>query len=672
MTRITKSLTALTLAGGLIGAVPASAQDENVMIVFDGSNSMWGQIDGTAKIEIARNVMDNLLGDWAETRNVGLMAYGHRRRGDCSDIEILVQPGADTRAGILDRIGAITPTGKTPLTSAIEQAATSLSYTDMPATVVLISDGLESCERDPCAVSQTLEQAGIGFTAHVVGFGLNDADAGALSCIAENTGGQYLSARNADELGAALSAVGSAVAAAPEPEPEPEPEPKYDVTLTAPDTALAGSAFEVSWTGAVSSSDFITVVPAGSDEGTVEGHVRTRDNSGDTLRAPGEPGLYEVRYVLGKGRRTLASSPIELTEPEVTLTAPDTALAGSAFEVSWTGAVSSSDFITVVPAGSDEGTVEGHVRARDNSDDTLRAPGEPGLYEVRYVLGKGRRTLASSPIELTEPEVTLTAPDTALAGSAFEVSWTGAVSSSDFITVVPAGSDEGIVEGHVRVRDDSEDDLRAPGQTGLYEVRYVLEEGRRTLASQRIEVTEPEVTLAAPNEIRAGSAFPVTWTGTVSRSDYITIVPMGAKVGARETHFRVRDDTENDLTAPTETGFYEIRYVLEEGRRTLAMQPIEVLAEDATLERGASLDAPETAAAGSTITVGWTVENESADQRITVARADQAIFTWVVAVKLDTPSPLEITLPEEPGSYELRLLDLVEQEVLVRQPIQID
>ncbi len=674
MTRITKSLTALTLGGGLIGAVPASAQDENVMVVFDGSNSMWGQIDGTAKIEIARNVMDNLLGDWAETRNVGLMAYGHRRRGDCSDIEILVQPGADTRAGILDRIGAITPTGKTPLTSAIEQAATTLSYTDTPATVVLISDGLESCERDPCAVSQALEQAGIGFTAHVVGFGRSDADAGALSCIAENTGGQYLSAGNADELGAALSAVGTAVAAAPEPEPvpEPEPEPKYEVTLATPDTALAGSAFEVSWTGAVSSSDFITVVPAGSDEGTVEGHVRTRDNSGDTLRAPGEPGLYEVRYVLGKGRRTLASSPIELTEPEVTLTAPDTALAGSAFEVSWTGAVSSSDFITVVPAGTDEGTVEGHVRARENSGDTLRAPGEPGLYEVRYVLGQGRRTLASSPIEVTEPEVTLAAPDTALAGSAFEVSWTGAVSGSDYVTIVPVGSDDGARENHFRVRDDNENDLRAPGQTGLYEVRYVLEEGRRTLASQRIEVTEPEVTLAAPNEIRAGSAFPVTWTGTVSRSDYITIVPMGANAGARETHFRVRDDTENDLTAPTETGFYEIRYVLEEGRRTLAMQPIEVLAEDATLERGASLDAPETAAAGSTITVGWTVENESADQRITFARADQAIFTWVVAVKLDTPSPLEITLPEEPGSYELRVLDLVEQEVLVRQPIQID
>ena len=103
---------AAALSLGLTGT--AQAADENVMVVFDGSNSMWGQIDGTAKIEIARGVMENLLGDWTEDRKVGLMAYGHRQRGDCSDIETLVAPGADTRAAILDRINAITPTGKTP------------------------------------------------------------------------------------------------------------------------------------------------------------------------------------------------------------------------------------------------------------------------------------------------------------------------------------------------------------------------------------------------------------------------------------------------------------------------------------------------------------------------------------------------------------------------------
>jgi Ca-activated chloride channel family protein len=379
-----------------------------------------------------------------------------------------------------------------------------------------------------------------------------------------------------------------------------------------------------------------------------------------------------VRYVLDEGRRTLASQQIEVTEPEVSLSAPDTALAGSAFEVSWTGAISGNDYITVVPMGADEGTRENHFRVRDYDAKDLRAPSETGLYEVRYVLDEGRRTLASQQIEVTEPEVSLSAPDTALAGSAFEVSWTGAISGNDYITIVPMGADEGTRENHFRVREYDAKDLRAPSETGLYEVRYVLDEGRRTLASQQIEVTEPEVTLTAPAEIRAGSSISVTWTGTVSGSDYVTIVPMGTDEGARETHFRVRDNSEDSFAAPDQTGFYEIRYVLDEGRRTLASQPIEVLAADAALEQGASLDAPDSAAAGSTITVGWEVEAESADQRITIARADQAIFTWETAVRLEGQSPLEITLPDDPGGYELRLLDLVEQEVLARKPIQVE
>ncbi|SEL39772.1 Ca-activated chloride channel family protein, partial [Roseovarius nanhaiticus] len=268
----------LSLVGTLAYSTAAYAADENVMIVFDGSNSMWGQIDGTAKIEIARDVMENLLGEWTADRNVGLMAYGHRRRGDCTDIETLVTPAQDTRAGILERIGAITPTGKTPLTSAVERAATEMSYTDMPATVILISDGLESCERDPCALADALEKGGVGFTAHVVGFGLGDADASALSCLADRTGGQYLSAGNADELGKALASVSEAVSTPePAPEPQPEPEPEYDVTLDGPATALAGDKIRVNWTGTVAPQDFITIVPMGADEGSAENYIRVSD-----------------------------------------------------------------------------------------------------------------------------------------------------------------------------------------------------------------------------------------------------------------------------------------------------------------------------------------------------------------------------------------------------------
>ncbi|MEF2554445.1 VWA domain-containing protein [Aurantimonas sp. A2-1-M11] len=669
---VSQTIALAFLLGAIACTAPeAAAEDENVMIVFDGSNSMWGQIDGTAKIEIARGVMENLLGDWTESRQVGLMAYGHRRRGDCSDIETLVAPEPDTRTRILDRIGAITPTGKTPLTGAVEQAATVLSYTDTPATVILISDGLESCDRDPCTLAKTLETRGIGFTAHVVGFGLGDADASALSCIAEETGGRYISAGNADELGDALAAVGSAVVDAA-PEPAPAPEPQYDVTLTAPGTALAGSAFDVSWTGTVAGSDFITVVPMGADEGSQDNHFRVRDNDEHQLRAPAETGLYEVRYVLNEGRRTLASQPIEVTEPEVTLTVPGTALAGSAFDVSWTGTVAGSDFITVVPMGADEGSQDNHFRVRDNDEHRLRAPGETGLYEVRYVLNEGRRTLASQPIEVTDPKVTLTAPDSALAGSAFDVSWTGTVAGGDFITVVPMGADEGSQDNHFRVRDNDEHQLRAPAETGFYEVRYVRNEGRRTLASQPIEVTEPEVTLTAPDKIRAGDPIQVSWTGGVSGGDFVTVVPMGAEEGRQDGHFRVRDNSEDELRAPAETGMYEIRYVLNEGRRTLARQPIEILAEDASLENGATLEAPDSAVAGTTIDVGWSTTRGSADQRITLARADQAIFTWITAVRIEGDRPVAITLPDAPGGYELRFLDVAKQEILARHAIQVN
>ena len=280
-------------------ATPAALADEDVMVVFDGSNSMWGQIDGVAKIEIARDVMDNLLGEWTTTRQVGLMAYGHRRRGDCSDIETLITPAAGTSGDIQTQVNGITPTGKTPLTAAVEQAAEELSYTDRPATVILISDGLESCERDPCALARALEKGGVGFTAHVVGFGLGrDADAASLACIAEETGGQFIQASNADELGAALSTVGTAVAAAPAPEPEPEPEPELPaITVTAPATAVVGSIFDVSWSMTNDPEDFITIVPVGATKGSYADYTYAGEGLSGSIRAQSKPGMYEIRYL---------------------------------------------------------------------------------------------------------------------------------------------------------------------------------------------------------------------------------------------------------------------------------------------------------------------------------------------------------------------------------------
>ena len=93
-------LSAAALAASL--ALPAAAQSTGgqTILVLDASGSMWGQIDGTAKIGIAQSVIGDLLESLPEDQALGLSAYGHRTRGDCTDIETLVEPGTGTRDAI--------------------------------------------------------------------------------------------------------------------------------------------------------------------------------------------------------------------------------------------------------------------------------------------------------------------------------------------------------------------------------------------------------------------------------------------------------------------------------------------------------------------------------------------------------------------------------------------
>ncbi len=636
---------ALALTTTLLAA-PAALANDNVMVVFDGSNSMWGQIDGTAKIEIARDVIGNLLGDWADDRSVGLMAYGHRSRGDCTDIEVIVEPGAAQRSEILDRIKSITPTGKTPLTDAVEQAAKQLSYTDRPATVVLISDGLESCERDPCELARALEKGGVGFTAHVVGFGLGaDEDTASLACIAEETGGQYIQASNADELGAALSAVATAVAT---PEPEPEPQAP-DVTVDAPDTAVAGSPTTITWDPTQSEADYIAVAPAGSPETELGQYTRIGKNTDVTFAMPGEPGAYEARYYSTETKTVLGTDPIEITPAEVTLQAADTVRTGAPVTVSWSPTINPRDYIAIVPAGADAGTLANYRAINKHDSFDLTAPADPGMYEIRYILNVDSRTVASRPIEVADPQVTLQTPETALTGAEIPVSWAGTVNAKDYITIVPMGAEEGTYTNYFPVRDDSSGRLLATADPGMHEIRYIQREGNKTLASATIELLTPEVTISGPATAVTGAQVPVSWTGTVNAKDYITIVPAGADPDTYGSYQPARDDDTVTLTMPSDPGMYELRYVLREGPRVLASAPIEVANPEVTVS------GPETVATGAQFTVSWTGTVNPKDYvTIVPVGAEPNTYGSYQPVRDDTETRL--IAPSDPGMYELRYL----------------
>ncbi|MDY7036025.1 MAG: VWA domain-containing protein [Thermodesulfobacteriota bacterium] len=225
----------ISMALSLLIMLPASALCEEKSLLFyilDGSGSMWGRVDGRLKIQVAKEVMTRLINETPVDIPGGIMVYGHRKKGDCSDIEIIVPIGALDKKAAIAEIKRITPKGKTPISNSISMAIEKIKAAEYASTIVLVSDGIETCGKDPCSVTKKLKESGINFVIHVVGFGVKGVVEEQLSCIARKGGGKYFSTSNATELLSALNQIKESVAAKKKlvsrpakPQPTPESRP---------------------------------------------------------------------------------------------------------------------------------------------------------------------------------------------------------------------------------------------------------------------------------------------------------------------------------------------------------------------------------------------------------------------------------------------------------------
>jgi Ca-activated chloride channel family protein len=380
-----------------------------------------------------------------------------------------------------------------------------------------------------------------------------------------------------------------------------------------------------------------------------------------------------VRLQLDAGDRVLARTAVEVVDAKVTVSAPAQVVVGSAFPVTWQGeGLHPRDYVTIVPAGAEDGTHVDYDRMQGRTEGELRAPAEPGLYEVRLQLDAGDRVLARTPIEVVDAKVTVSAPTQVVVGSAFPVTWQGeSLHPRDYVTIVPAGAEDGTYADYDRMQDRSEGELRAASEPGLYEVRLQLDAGDRVLARTPVEVMDGDVSLDGPAKVRAGAKITVSWTGAIHPRDYISIVPGGTPDGEQSGYRRIGSDELATFTAPAEPGAYEIRYHLDHGDRVMARRPLEVLAADAPIDEGAGLVVPGTAKPGDIVTVSWTIEAGDADRRVVLARADAPDFTWIAAHRVGNETQTVFKLPGEPGQYEVRFLDLQSQNVLGRAMITL-
>lgn len=367
-------------------ALIAEAQEAESasILILDASGSMWGQLKGgKTKIEVAREVMS----EYFRTRNaaepLGVIAYGHRRRGDCADIEVIAPTGVQDAATLSSRVNQIRPNGMTPLTDAIHMARTQIPKTAERADIILVSDGLETCKADPCALAAELAAEGIEIRAHVVGFGLTEQEASALSCIPEATGGLLLRPQTGKELSDALGQIAEAEPQAPTPS-----QAFFDIGPK----AEAGYTYKVSYKGTAKPTDYAGFTrrgappPRTSASYSVIGGSGANGNNPFSVTAPTEPGEYDLILVL-PSKGVAERQPIEVVAPSSGFDAIGTVAPGKRFDFTWRGPNQASQRI-VIAKPEDPGKVYTQswgFSLSKNGKMGLTAPAEPGIYELRYL-----------------------------------------------------------------------------------------------------------------------------------------------------------------------------------------------------------------------------------------------------------------------------------------------
>jgi von Willebrand factor type A domain len=190
-------------------ALPEKAR-KNLLVILDLSGSMTTALGKSTRIATARQVLHSMLQRVPDDFNVGLRVYGDRygskEKETCTDSHLVQPVQKIDRASLFKVIDSARPRGETPLVYSVLQAIGDLKAAG-GGSVVLITDGEESCGGDFAAAAAAIKQSGLDFRLNIVGFTLEgQAAQKALGSLAASTGGAYYGAADGAALSRALTA----------------------------------------------------------------------------------------------------------------------------------------------------------------------------------------------------------------------------------------------------------------------------------------------------------------------------------------------------------------------------------------------------------------------------------------------------------------------------------
>ncbi|MFI0720919.1 VWA domain-containing protein [Streptomyces sp. NPDC021224] len=219
---ITRRLLAMGMAGGLLatlvcGLLPAGAAADDgepaaqpapkVELVLDVSGSMRAKdIDGQSRMSAAKQAFDDVLDSTPPEVQLGIRVLGadypgNDRKTGCKDTRQLYPVGPLDRTEAKTAVATLAPTGWTPIGPALLAAADDLKAGgDGTRRMVLITDGEDTCNADPCDVARDIASQGIHLVIDTLGLIPDSKTRNQLSCIAEATGGTYTTVQHKNQL----------------------------------------------------------------------------------------------------------------------------------------------------------------------------------------------------------------------------------------------------------------------------------------------------------------------------------------------------------------------------------------------------------------------------------------------------------------------------------------
>lgn len=174
------------------------------MLVLDSSGSMQDKVGGDSKISIAKSALNVVVNKLPADAQVGLRVYGAtvsdgKDPAACTDSQLVVGIGTANRERLRSEIATYQPYGETPISYSLKQASADLGGSGQ-RSIVLVSDGKESCDVDPCVTAASIAKQGISLKIDVIGLRVDAKARSQLQCIARNGNGTYYDADNMAQI----------------------------------------------------------------------------------------------------------------------------------------------------------------------------------------------------------------------------------------------------------------------------------------------------------------------------------------------------------------------------------------------------------------------------------------------------------------------------------------